>query len=84
MFWRPDSWSSPSFEGRSNGSNLPKTFSAMPRRSSAVVLALLALLLGAPTASAKAPKAPKGLKAFLLRVNEPDCHGSGVTPVDDR
>lgn len=38
----------------------------------AVVVFLLAVVIGAPTASAKAPKAPRGLKAFLLRVNEPD------------
>jgi hypothetical protein len=45
----------------------------MPRRALVVVsVALLALVVGAPTASAKAPKAPKGLKAFLLRVNEPE------------
>lgn len=45
----------------------------MPRRVLvAVLFALLALVVGAPTASAKPPKAPKGLKAFLLRVNEPD------------
>ena len=45
----------------------------MPRRAFVVFsVALLALVVGAPTASAKAPKAPKGLKAFLLRVNEPD------------
>ena len=45
----------------------------MPRRAFVVLsVALLAFLVGAPTASAKAPKAPKGLKAFLLRVNEPE------------
>jgi len=45
----------------------------MPRRALvAVLFALLALVVGAPAASAKAPKAPTGLKAFLLRVNEPD------------
>ncbi len=37
------------------------------------VIALLALTVGAQTASAAAPlKAPKGLKAFLLRTNEPE------------
>ncbi len=37
------------------------------------VLALLALAVGTPTASAAKPlKAPTGLKAFLLRVNEPE------------
>jgi hypothetical protein len=45
----------------------------MPRRVLfAVPVVLLAVLVGAPTASAKPPKAPTGLKAFLLRVNEPD------------
>jgi len=73
LFWRLARSSSHSFEGRSNERDVPKTFSAMPRRAFVVLsVALLAFLVGAPTASAKAPKAPKGLKAFLLRVNEPE------------
>ena len=45
-----------------------------------VSVALLALV-GAPTASAAKPlKAPKGLKAFLLRANEPESlYGRTVT-----
>jgi hypothetical protein len=44
----------------------------MPRRALLAVLVVLLAVVGAPTASAKPPKAPRGLKAFLLRVNEPD------------
>ena len=37
--------------------------------------------MGAPTASAATPlKAPKGLKAFLLRVNEPESLNSRNFP----
>jgi hypothetical protein len=43
------------------------------RLTVAGTLALLALSVWAPTASAARPlKAPQGLKAFMLRVNEPD------------
>ena len=53
---------------------MPKTFLAMPTRLTvAGVLALLALTVGVQSAAAAAsPKAPTALKAFLLRVNEPD------------
>jgi hypothetical protein len=46
----------------------------MPARVTvAAILALLSLSVGVQTASAARPlKAPKGLKAFLLRLNEPE------------
>jgi hypothetical protein len=45
----------------------------MPFRALVVAaFALLAFCVGAPTATAAPLKAPKGLKAFLLRVNEPE------------
>jgi hypothetical protein len=45
----------------------------MSLRALLVVFVALLALVGAPTASAAKPlQAPKGLKAFLLRANEPD------------
>ena len=51
---------------------LPKTLLVMPARLTvAGVLALLALTVGVQSAAAApAVRAPKGLKAFLLRVDE--------------
>ena len=61
---------------------LPKTLLVMPARLTvAGVLALLALTVGVQSAAASpALKAPKGLKGFLLRVNEPDSLNNRTFP----
>src|SRR5918992_4978643 len=72
--WLPERSSRrPSFEGRSNEQTLPKTSSAMPFARLCGVLLFAVLVFGAlaPAADAAKPlRAPKGLKAFLLRVDE--------------
>src|SRR5918992_1167740 len=75
--------SPPSFEGRSSERNLPKTHSAMPfaRFCGAIVFAVLAFGPLAPPADAPKPlPAPKGLKAFLPRVDEPQARYNRTFP----
>lgn len=74
--------------GRARPPDLPKTLLVMFGRTTVLIAVALALALPASapahqTASSKAPtsvKAPTGLKAFLLRYNEPATHYFSRTP----
>ena len=68
--------------GRARPPYLPKTFHVMFGRTTTLIALALALALpaSAPARQARSSKAPTGLKAFLLRYNEPASHYFSRTP----